>query len=255
MRLTGATAVVTGGSSGIGFETAAQLVERGARVTVVGSNPARVQAAAEAMGAIPVVCDFADTAAVLALAQSMANGSATGGQVPDLVIHNAGVGLRAPASDANADELARIFAINVVAPITLTAAIVPAMTRRGSGRLAFVGSIAGAVGAAGESVYAATKSALTAYAGSLRTELAGTGVGVTVLLPGVVDTAFFDRRRTPYHRTSPKPVAASRVARGLLRAVERDADLVTVPGWLRVPIALHAVMPQLFGRLAGRFGR
>lgn len=255
MRLTGVTAVVTGGSSGIGLETAAQLAGRGAHVTIVGSDPTRVQAAAYVVGAIPAVCDFADTTAVLALAQSLADGSATGGAVPDLVIHNAGVGLRAPASALNAEELNRIFAINVVAPITLTAAMVPVMTRRGSGRLAFVGSIAGAVGAAGESIYAATKSALTGYADSLRVELAGTGVGITVLLPGVVDTAFFDRRGTPYHRTSPKPVAASRVARGLLRGIERDADLVTVPGWLRVPIALHAVTPRLFGRLAGRFGR
>ena len=255
MRVRGETAVVTGGSSGIGLALATQLAERGARVTVVGSDPARVQAAAGAVGGIPVVCDFADKAAVLGLARSLADGSATGGLLAGLVVHNAGVGLRAPASEADADELARIFAINVFAPIALTAAMVPAMVHRGSGRLAFVGSIAGAVGSAGESVYAATKSALTGYAASLRAELAGTGVGVTVLLPGVVATPFFDRRGVPYHRTSPRPVDASRVARGLLRGIERDANLVTVPAWLRLPIALAAVTPQLFGRLTGRFGR
>ena len=255
MRLKGVTAVVTGGSSGIGLATAAQLAEQGARVTVVGSDPTRVQAAADAVGGIPVVCDFADNAAVLGLARSLTDGSATGGLLPDLVIHNAGVGLRAPTSEADANRMARIFAINVMAPITLTAAMVPAMVHRGSGRLAFVGSIAGAVGSAGESVYAATKSALTAYADSLRAELAGTGVGVTVLLPGVVATSFFDRRGVPYHRTNPRPVAAARVARGLLRGIQRDANLVTVPAWLRLPIALSAVTPQLFGRLTGRFGR
>src|SRR5262245_40804859 len=255
MRLTGVTAVVTGGSSGIGLATATQLAERGARVTVVGSDPTRVRAAADAVGGIALVCDFADQAAVLGLARSLADGSATGGSLPDLVIHNAGVGLRAPASEANSDELARIFAVNVMAPITLTAALVPAMVQRRSGRLAFVGSIAGAVGSAGESVYAATKSALTGYADSLRAELAGTGVGVTVLLPGVVATPFFERRGVPYHRTNPRPVDAARVARGLLRGIERDANLVTVPGWLRLPIALNAVTPQLFGWLTGKFGR
>jgi uncharacterized protein len=255
MRLAGATVVVTGGSSGIGLATATQLAERGARVTVVGSDPTRVQAAADAVGGIAVVCDLADAAAVLGLARSLADGSATGGPLPDLVIHNAGVGLRAPAAEANADELTRIFAINVMAPITLTAALVPAMVQRGSGRLAFVGSIAGAVGSAGESIYAATKAALTGYADSLRAELGGTGVGVTVLLPGVVATPFFDRRGVPYHRAHPRPVDAARVARGFLRGIERNASLVVVPGWLRFPIVLSAVTPQLFGRLTGRFGR
>lgn len=250
MRLTGARTLVTGGSAGIGLATARLLAARGCGVTVLGSDPERVADAAAAVTGTGVVCDLADPTAVSDLAERLAGEPAF-----DLVMHNAGIGLRGPAADLPAPDLDRLLAVNVRAPISLTAALLPAMLGRGHGRLVYVGSIAGTVGAAGETAYAASKAALQGYADGLRAELAGTGVGVTLLLPGVVATAFFDRRGVPYHRPRPRPVPAQRVARGLVRGIERDRDLVVVPGWLRGPIALHGVAPQTFARLAGRWGR
>lgn len=259
MDLRGARALVTGGSSGIGLATAQLLAGSGCTVTVAGSDPDRVRRAAQMVGGrsphggppvAEMVCDFVDPGAVARLAETLATRPAY-----DLVVHSAGVGLRSPAVGTLVTDLDRLLAVNVRAPISLTAAALPAMLARGRGRIVFVGSIAGAVGAAGESAYAASKAALAGYADSLRVELAGTGVGVTMLLPGVVDTAFFERRGTAYHRDRPKPVPAGRVARALVRGLRHDRALVTVPGWLRVPIALHAAAPQTFGRLAGRWGR
>lgn len=262
MDLRGARVLVTGGSSGIGLATAELLASAGCAVTVAGSDPDRVRRAARtvagrrgapARAERPVgemVCDFADPGAVEELTGALAAGPAYG-----LVVHSAGVGLRSPAAGTAVTDLDRLLAVNVRAAIALTGAVLPAMLALGRGRLVFVGSIAGAVGAAGESAYAASKAALAGYADSLRTELAGTGVGVTMLLPGVVDTAFFDRRGAAYHRDRPRPVAVGRVARALVHGIRRDRAVVTVPGWLRVPIALHATAPQTFGRLAGRWGR
>jgi short-subunit dehydrogenase len=127
------------------------------------------------------------------------------------------------------------------------------MLARGRGRIVFVTSIAGRTGVAGEAVYAATKAGVDAFADSLRFELHGTGVGVAVVVPGVVQTAFFERRGRPYGRTSPRPVPPDRVAAAVLRAVTTDGDFY-VPRWLRVPVALRGAAPGLYRALATRFG-
>jgi short-subunit dehydrogenase len=117
----------------------------------------------------------------------------------------------------------------------------------------FVSSIAGATGVRNEAVYAATKAGLNNLAESLSYELTETGVGVTLVLPGVVDTPFFGRRGRPYERRRPVPIPAERVARTIATALVRDLDVVYVPGWLRFPAWLHGVAPRTFRRLAIRF--
>jgi len=107
----------------------------------------------------------------------------------DVLVNNAGIGWAGPFAgmpDAVADEL---VAVNLRAPIELTRALLPGMCRR-SGHLVYVTSIAGRVGVAGESVYAASKAGLDVFAESLRLELAGQAVAVSVVVPAVVDTGF-----------------------------------------------------------------
>jgi short-subunit dehydrogenase len=249
MHLDGCVALVTGASAGIGRATARVLAARNVRLVLVGRNPARLHDVAEELDATEHVCDFADAAQTAELAATL------GAQhPPDLVVHNAGVGL-AGAAAATADaDVARLLAVNLLAPMALTRALLPGMTGRGSGRLVFVTSIAGRLGVAHESAYAASKAALAAYADSLRVELAGTGVGVTTVVPGVVDTAFFARRGAGYHRTFPRPMPPARVSGALVRGVEGDRHRVVVPGWLRVPLALHDLAPGAYARLAARWG-
>jgi short-subunit dehydrogenase len=117
----------------------------------------------------------------------------------------------------------------------------------------FVSSIAGAIGVRHEAVYAATKAGLNCLAESLNYELADRGVGVSPVLPGVVDTPFFSRRGRPYHRHSPSPIPAEQVAAAITRAVESDLPVVYVPGWLRIPAWLHGAAPRTFAAIAGRF--
>jgi short-subunit dehydrogenase len=128
------------------------------------------------------------------------------------------------------------------------------MLERGRGHVVNVGSIAGHVGVPREAVYAAAKGGLAVFTESLRQELAGTGVGVSLVSPGVVDTPFFERRGAPYERRRPRPVGADAVARALVDAIERDRPLVLVPGWLALPARLQGALPGLYRALAGRFG-
>ncbi len=95
--------------------------------------------------------------------------------------------------------------MNLLAPIHLARLLVPDMAKHGAGHLVFVSSIAGATGGRDEAVYAAAKAGLACFAESLSYELNGQGVGVSVVVPGVVDTPFFDRRGRPYGRTAPGP--------------------------------------------------
>src|SRR5438067_13172938 len=102
-------------------------------------------------------------------------------------------------------DLDRLVTVNVLATLRLTRAVLPGMVARRRGHVVLVSSIAACLGVREEAVYAATKAALRAFADSVRYEVADAGVGVSVLVPGVVDTAFFDRRGTPYPRRRPRP--------------------------------------------------
>src|SRR6266511_4210586 len=149
----------------------------------------------------------------------------------------------------------RLVTLNLVAPVRLTRLLLPGMLERGGGHLVYVTSIAGATGVAREAVYAATKAGLATFADSVREEVAGSGVTVSVVVPGVVDTPFFDRRGSAYDRSWPAPIPAQRVARALLRAISSDRAEVFAPAWIRLPARFKGAAPGLYRRLALRFGQ
>ena len=120
------------------------------------------------------------------------------------------------------------------------------MVARGRGRVVFVSSIAGATGVRGEAVYSATKAGLGSFAESLAYELDGHDVGVSVIVPGVIDTPFFDRRGRPYGRKRPGPQPPERVARAIVACLEHDRGVSYVPRWMRLPAWLHGAAPGTF---------
>jgi short-subunit dehydrogenase len=250
MRLADAVALVTGASSGIGAATAAALAAAGVRLILTGRDPARLRAVAERTGAAAIPADLSDPGEAARLADE-AVGRA--GRV-DLLISNAGTGWAGTMSELSAEKAAELIAVNLLAPIQLARLLAPGMAERGRGRLVFVSSIAGATGVRNEAVYAAAKAGLNCFAESLSYELAGRGVGVSVVLPGVVDTPFFARRGRRYERSWPRPIPAERVAAAITDAVTRDLGVVYVPGWMRFPAWLHATSPGAFRRLAARYG-
>jgi short-subunit dehydrogenase len=103
-------------------------------------------------------------------------------------------------------------------------------------------------------VYAATKAGLRAFAASVRHEVTGEPIGVTTLLPGAVRTPCFAHRGLPYDRRFPRQLDPATVASALLQAMERGEPEVFVPGWLTVAARVQGAVPELFHRLAQRFG-
>lgn len=251
MRLSGTVALVTGASSGIGAATAIALAAAGVTVLLAGRDQHRLGAVAARTGGRLLAADLATAGGAAALAAAALQAAPDG---IDILVSNAGVGWCGPVSEMPAEKIWETLSVNLAAPMQLTRLLMPAMARRGRGRMVFVSSIAGATGVAGEAVYAATKAGLATFAESLSYEAHRHGIGVSLIIPGVVNTPFFDRRGRPYGRRRPAPIPAERVAAAIVHAVERDRDVVYVPGWLRLPALLHGTMPWLFHAMAARFG-
>ena len=263
MRLRGAVALVTGGSSGIGAATARCLAAAGARLLIAGRDPWRLDAVARDTGGLAVEADLGTPDGPAELAEAAlemvgklpaAPGEEAACDGIDILINNAGVGWCGPVPEMSADKITEILAVDLAAPIELTRRLLPEMTARGRGRIVFVSSIAGATPVRGEAVYSAAKAGLGSFAESLGHELEGSGVRVSVVVPGVIDTPFFDHRGRPYGRKIPGPLPAERAAEAIKTALERDLEEVYVPGWMRLPARLHGAAPRLFGLLAHRFG-
>ena len=251
MQLPGAVVLITGGSSGIGAATARAIAAAGARPLIAGRDEGRLAAIAAETGGTALAVDLAAPGGAAELADAAVRTAPDG---IDVLVNNAGIGWQGRFTDMPASAEERLIAVNLTAPIRLTCLLAEAMAARGRGHVVFVSSIAGAVGVATEAAYAATKAGINYFAESVRYELRPRGVGVSVVLPGVVDTPFFDRRGAPYQRARPAPIPPERVARAIISAIERNHAHVVVPAWLRLPVWIRGTAPWLFRSLADRFG-
>jgi len=254
MEIEGAVVLVTGASRGIGRATAELLARRGARVVCAGRDRAALESVAAAVGGTALVADLREVDAPDRLVRQARHAH---GRL-DAVIANAGIGHVGPVAEMTAEQVAALVDVNVRGTFLLARAAVAAFADQaaaGDSRqraLCFVGSIAGAVGVPGESVYSATKAAVQSFAVLLGEEVRGTGIAVSTVLPGVVDTEFLARRGQAYDRRFPRPMPVARAARVVVTAVERGAARRIEPRWLAVPARLAGVAPALYRALARR---
>jgi short-subunit dehydrogenase len=246
----GAVCLVTGASSGIGRATADLLASAGARLVLVGRDPERLAQAAAATGGHPVAAHLGGDGEPARVAAEV---EARFGRV-DVLVNNAGLGLAGGLTEATPGRIDELVRVNLLAPMLLTHALLPGMVERGAGAIVNVASVAGHVGVRGEAVYAATKAGVVTFSESLRQELRGAPVRVSLVSPGVIATPFFERRGAPYARRRPRPIAPERVAEAILDAIRTGAPSVFVPGWLALPVRLHGALPGLYRALASRWG-
>ncbi|MGA5290695.1 SDR family NAD(P)-dependent oxidoreductase [Streptomyces sp. R02] len=243
-------ALVTGASSGIGAATARRFAAGGWHLLLSGRDRRRLEETASGTSAVLLPADLAapDGAKMLAEAALRETGRI------DLLVAGAGIGWAGPFLTMPHTDIDRVLFLDLNATLHLVREVLPAMVAAGGGRVVLVGSVAGAVGVREEAVYSAAKAGLAAFAEALRQELRGTGVGVTLVVPGPVETAFFARRGRPYHRSHPRPTSPGRVAAAVWDAVGEARDDTYVPSWLTLPSRVRALAPRLYRRLLHRFG-
>jgi uncharacterized protein len=241
-------AVVTGASSGIGFELARQFAEHGYDLLVAAEEEAVHQAAADLRRdgtnqVIDVRVDLATHEGVERLHAAIAES----GRDVDALVLNAGRGIGGDfVRDTSwADEL-NVIEVNVVSTVHLAKRVLPGMVERGSGGVLFTSSIAATMPGAYQAVYNASKSFVQSFAEALREELKDTGVTVTALMPGPTDTNFFHRAEMDDTRvgTGPKDDPAL-VAKQGFEALQKEKEKV-VAGSTRTKVqgAANKILPD-----------
>lgn len=188
-RLNGKRALVTGGTSGIGLETARQFIAEGARVAVTGSNPETIERARAELGkeALILRVDAASVADQKHLAQALKESF---GQI-DAVFVNAGVADFRPLEQWDEAGFDRSIAVNLKGPLFLVQALLPILANPAS--IVLNTSINARLGMPNSSVYAATKGGLITLARTLSGELIGRGIRVNAVSPGPISTPLYGK--------------------------------------------------------------
>jgi short-subunit dehydrogenase len=236
-QLSGRTALVTGASSGLGPVIVRRLAKEGMRFVLSARRSAELEAlAAEVGDARVVTADLTDPGETERLAVDA-------GAI-DVLIANAGLPANGVLVDLEVEHIDRALTVNLRSVIVLTRLLLPTMLARRSGHVVLMGSLAGRIPTAGSSLYNATKFGVRGFAHALRSELRGTGVGVSLISPTLVaDVGMWaeTEQRAPIRTTTP-----ARVAEACVRAIQRDAAEVTVaPLEQRLGSRLLVAFPEL----------
>jgi short-subunit dehydrogenase len=187
-------AVVTGGSNGIGYELARQLVKHDYDVLIAAEDQEHLTAAAARLGGSgAVVTVHAGDLSTEQGVDSLYSAVAASGRPVDVLCVNAGVGVGGAFVDTDLQRELKMIDLNVRGAVQLTKLVLKGMVAEGNGKILLTSSVAATMPDPFEAVYGATKVFLRWFGEGLRDELKGTGVDVTVLMPGVTETNFFNR--------------------------------------------------------------
>lgn len=185
------TALITGGSRGIGLAVAHALVRAGVRVALIARGADELATRASELGADTVVVS-ADVTHVANVDRAVAVVQKAFGSAPDLLINNAGIFIPKALDVITPEEFERLITINLIAPFYLLRAILPAWRAQKRGHLITLGSIADRTIFAENGAYSASKFGIRAMHEALRAETKGTGVRTTLVSPSAVDTPIWD---------------------------------------------------------------
>ena len=221
------TAVVSGASRGIGLEITRALIGGGVHVAMLARSAGELELRAAELGslAIPMPCDVAEPGAVRHVAQQIFNRF---GGPPSTIVNNAARFTLQTVERTEPPDFRATIDVNLVAPFLLVNAFLGDMRVRNSGHIVTIGSIADRVAFPENGAYAASKFGLRAFHEVLRGELRGSGIRVTLISPGPVDTSMWDEV-DPDNRPGFAPrrqmLVPAAVARAVLFALSESNDV------------------------------
>ncbi|MDI6103207.1 SDR family oxidoreductase [Actinoplanes sp. NEAU-A12] len=222
LPLTGKTALVTGGSRGIGRAVVQRLATDGARVVFTYHRAKdAADALADEIGAEAVRCDQADLATLPAIFEPVRDGL-------DILVNNAGISFSRTIADLTPDDFDRVLTVNTKFPLFALRSAIPLL--RDGGRVVSVSSLNTAVPPAGGALYCASKAALEQVTAVAARELGPRGITVNTVSPGATDTEML-------HAANPAEAIQQTVALTALQRLGRPADIAAVVAFLAGPDA------------------
>ena len=263
----GGTAVVTGAASGIGEALAVRLADRGSHLVLVDRDAerlsgvaGRIRATHPDLGVAAHVADLADEGQTARIAATLA------AEHPEttLLVNNAGVALGGRFDQVTLEEFDWVMAVNFRAVVRLTHTLLPVLKAHPGAHLVNVSSVFGIFAPAGQTAYSASKFAVRGFSEALRHELAGNGIGVTVVHPGGIRTRIAESARTGSGVSVEEYEEGRRQFARLLRmppdqAAARIVDAIEARrprlliGWsAKVPDVLVRLLPGTYWRLITR---
>lgn len=245
--------VITGATGGIGMATAKLFAERGAIPVLTGRSEAKLKEISAMIsgkhGVFPL-----DVTCSEQVQEVMSRIIDRHGRI-DILINNAGYGVFDRFVDADPDQYIDMMDVNYMGTVRCTKAVLPHMLRVRSGHIVNVASMAGKIGTAKSAGYSATKHAVLGFTNCLRQELVGTGVVLSAVNPGPVDTPFFDRadpggqyvENVRWFMLKPQ-----QVAQAIVKAVTHRKAEINLPLVAGMGVKLYQLFPRLFERIAYR---
>jgi len=247
MRIAGSRVLLTGATGGLGHAIATKFAGRGAQLVLSGRRASELDALASELGAKAVIADLSRRDDADRLLEAA-------GEV-DIFVANAALPGSGPVLEFTPEQIDRALDVNLRSPIQMSRSLGEQMVARGRGHIVLVGSLSGLAATPGSGIYSATKFGLRGFAHGFGQDLQGTGVGVSMVMPGFVRDAGMFAESGAKLPWLVRTVTPQQVADAIVAAVEHNRLEVRVaPAELTGGALVGTLIPNMAVRVQRRFG-